>query len=71
MHRCPNVLATKQEFDAINAALLVEQQGVLPGPGGWLDQSATFVAAYPSILREIGHWRSVHQEVERKRHDRR
>lgn len=62
MHRCPNVLATRREFDAITAAALVEH-GVLPDEGGWQDQPNTFVRAYPLLMQEIQHWRAVHQRL--------
>ena len=53
---------TRRSFDALNAAMLVDK-GVLPEPGGWQDQPATFVAAYPYIAREIAHWTDVHRKV--------
>lgn len=49
------------EIEAVNAALLMDR-GVLPDAGGWSDQSATFVAAYPLLRREIEHWRAVHEK---------
>jgi hypothetical protein len=65
-HRCPNVLVTKRELDLVRAAAMVEQ-GVLPDPGGWLQQSAPFVAAYPIIVHEIRRWQDVAEEEARRR----
>lgn len=63
IHRCPNKLVTSREIAAISAALMVER-GVLPDPGGWMDQPATFVQAFPLITREIAHWQRVVHEHE-------
>lgn len=54
--RCPNAVVTGEHLDIVNLAMLAER-GVLPDPGAWLDQSATFAAAYPTIAREIETWR--------------
>jgi hypothetical protein len=62
VHRCPNSQVTQREFDMINAAVLAER-GTLPDPGGWQDQAATFVRAYPLAVREIAHWTDVHRKV--------
>lgn len=64
--RCPRKTVTQQHMDAITAAALVEQ-GVLPDRGGWHDQAATFVAAYPICAREIAHWRAYHREQAAKK----
>lgn len=58
IHRCPHKLATRRELDVVHGCALVEC-GVLPDPGGWHDQPATFVAAHPIVMHEIEHWRSV------------
>lgn len=60
--RCPNKLVTSRELGAITAAIQVEF-GVLPEAGGWQDQAATFTAAWPLIMREVEHWRSVHRKL--------
>lgn len=66
MFRCPNVLATDREIDCLVAASQVEH-GVLPDPGGWQDQAATFVAAYAIARREIGYWQDKHREIAMKK----
>lgn len=38
------------------------EQGIMPDPGGWQDQAATFVAAWPVVMEEIRHWRHVTRE---------
>lgn len=35
------------------------EQGILPDPGGWQDQAATFTDAWPLVMHEIQHWRKV------------
>jgi len=65
-HECPWKLIEPVHERAIVAALHVEK-GVLPSAGGWHDQAATFVQAWPTIAREIAHWREWHAEQERKR----
>lgn len=64
--RCPQKLATRRERDCVQAAAMVEH-GILPDEGGWQDQTATFVAAYPICAHEIQHWRRVAQELASKR----
>lgn len=64
--RCPRKTVTQQHLDTITAAALVEQ-GVLPDRGGWQDQPATFVRAYPICAREIAHWRAYHREQAAKK----
>lgn len=54
--RCPRKTVPMQCIEMIQAAALVEY-GVLPDPGGWHDQPATFVRAYPLAMQEINHWR--------------
>jgi len=61
IHRCPNKLVSRRELDCITACFLVEQ-GVLPDPGGWQDQPATFTAAWPLVMNEIVQWRGVAQK---------
>ena len=63
--RCPRRTVTDRERDAIVAASLVER-GVLPDQGGWQDQPATFVQAYPLAMLEIEHWRGVAREAAMK-----
>lgn len=62
VRRCPNSQVTRRELDMINAAVLAER-GMLPDAGGWQEQAATFVRAYPIAAREIAHWTSVHHKV--------
>jgi hypothetical protein len=62
LHRCPNQLATRREMDIVTACGLTEQ-GVLPDPGGWQDQSATFTAAWPIVMHEIRRWRQLAQKL--------
>lgn len=68
--RCPRKTVTQQHMDTITAAALVEQ-GVLPDRGGWQDQPATFVRAYPTVAREISHWRAWHREQAAKKQGKR
>jgi hypothetical protein len=56
--RCPNKLVTRTELDVVTMCALVEN-GVLPDPGGWQEQAATFTAAWPLVMTEINHWREV------------
>lgn len=58
LYACPNRVVGQRELDAVGAVALVEQ-GVLPCSGGWSDQPATFVQAYPIVAREIHNWREV------------
>lgn len=53
VHRCPNVLVTDRERAAVRAVVMVIDQGLLPDPGGWMQQSATFVAAFPLLSKLI------------------
>lgn len=55
---CPRHRVTAQHEAAIHATLQMER-GILPASGAWLDQSATFVDAFPVLLNELGHWRQV------------
>jgi hypothetical protein len=61
VHRCPHALVTRDELELVQACALVEQ-GHLPERGGWQDQPAAFVQAYPLVMREVQHWRRVAQE---------
>lgn len=61
IHRCPNKIVTKRELDCVTACFQTEQ-GILPDPGGWQDQAATFTAAWPLVMHEIQHWRVVAQQ---------
>lgn len=49
----------------IGAVALVEQ-GILPDPGGWMDQAAVFTQAYPIVANEIAHWRAVRTKPKNK-----
>lgn len=53
---CPHRVVTERELGLIAAFAMVEN-GVLPDPGGWNDQAATFVSAYPFGAREIHSYR--------------
>lgn len=59
VHRCPNAMATARDFDVLRSAVLTGESGVLPDAGGWNDQAATYVEAYPIARTEIAHWRAV------------
>lgn len=61
IHECPWRLIQPEHEEAITAAVQMER-GILPAEGGWQDQSATFVAAYPLLLNEVAHWRNVAME---------
>lgn len=64
--RCPNKIATPELRDVLQSASAVEH-GILPDAGGWHDQAATWVQAYPIAMQEIGHWMTVRREIERKK----
>lgn len=64
--RCPNSLELRNELDIVSSVALVEQ-GVLPSPGGWDDQSAQFVAAHPIVASEIGKQRQAAMERAQKK----
>lgn len=55
---CPRLRITKDHEAAVHAALQMEA-GILPVAGAWLDQSATFVDAFPVLRNEVAHWRNV------------
>jgi len=57
---CPWKRVEDQHLDACDAMVRMES-GILPGPGGFSDQSATFVEAYPLLRAELDHWREVQQ----------
>ena len=61
VYRCPNTLVKQQHLDVVQQVALMES-GVLPDAGGWMEQAATFTAAYPIVQREIQHWRRVAEE---------
>jgi hypothetical protein len=63
---CPNKLVELWHQEYVTAALMVDK-GILPDSGGWYEQSAKFVEAYPLLSSEIEHWRSVHIERARKK----
>jgi hypothetical protein len=63
VYRCPNALVDANSTATLRAAALAEQSGVLPDAGGWQDQAATFVQAFPVAQQELRHW----QEVARRR----
>lgn len=56
--RCPWALITPEHREAVVAITLMES-GILPAAGAWMDQSATFVEAYPLLAMELAHWRDV------------
>lgn len=62
IYRCPQSLATREYRDCVTAAVLVEK-GILPSEGGWHDQAATFVAAYPIAAREIAEWQRIAEQI--------
>jgi hypothetical protein len=66
LYRCPHAMVGEREFDLVMLAQHVEQ-GRLPDPGGWLDQSATFAAVFPTLLREIASWRAKAMSIEQER----
>ena len=49
--RCPWSLITAEHRQLVQLVMLVEC-GHLPGPGGWLDQPAVFIAAWNVIAAE-------------------
>lgn len=62
---CPNRTTTNRERGIINACGMIES-GVLPDPGGWEDQAATLVRAYPLVMFQVNRWREVAREKARK-----
>lgn len=54
MDRCPFAYAGHEAADAIRAADLAEK-GLLPEPGGWLDQAAIGIRAIERVWREQDH----------------
>lgn len=69
IYRCPNQIADERCRTAVAAAIMVEH-GVLPESGGWQDQAAKFVQAYPLLVREIAQWNEARIELERKQAER-
>lgn len=61
IRRCPNTLVEDVHGDILTAAALVEH-GILPDPGAWQDQAATFCQVYGVALREINFYRALAQE---------
>lgn len=62
IRKCPNKLVGRREIDMVMACAMTEQ-GILPDPGGWEDQAATFTSAWPLVMREIHHWRGIAQHL--------
>ncbi len=60
-YRCPYKLATRRELDCVMACVQIEH-GLLPDPGGWQDQAATFTAAWPYVMNEVSRWREIARE---------
>lgn len=63
LHVCPHKMTTARDLDLVMLAQHAEQ-GRLPDAGGMMDQAATFGAALPVLLREIGAWRQKAMRVE-------
>ena len=71
VHRCPNTMATSKHLELVGAVVMVEQ-GILPDPGGWQDQSSLFVQAYPLIASEVNKMRnSIQEQATKKAHSKR
>lgn len=51
-----------EHLAAVQNACNVEL-GILPSAGGFHEQPAAFVKAYPLIMREVTFWRSKSQEL--------
>lgn len=62
MLRCPNATVSRTDLAVISAVLMTER-GILPDSGGWHDQAAAFVAAFPLVCDEIASWREVHRRI--------
>jgi hypothetical protein len=58
---CPRKCIRPEHEQAVVATLQLER-GILPAPGAWLDQSATFVAAFPLMAGELEAWRKILQK---------
>lgn len=67
--RCPTATLALAEQQLVQAAVRVES-GILPDEGAWLDQAATFVAAYPLVVGELARWQRYYDEVDRRNADR-
>ena len=61
MFRCPRQIATTHLTDIVQLVVLCEL-GVLPDAGGWADQAASFVQAYPIVSNEIARTRAKAQQ---------
>lgn len=70
VHRCPNRFVTADTEAACRGAVLMES-GLLPGSGGWLDQSATMLDAMTVAGAALRHWRDVNAERARREAERR
>lgn len=58
---CPRKCIRPEHEDAIGATLRLEL-GILPAPGAWFDQAATFVQAWPLLAGELASWRQILQK---------
>lgn len=56
--RCPNQLVKRAHLDYVTACVMTER-GILPDAGGWQDQPATFLAAFPIVMDEVRRWREI------------
>jgi hypothetical protein len=63
---CPRRTIRSEHRTACLLVLELEN-GLLPAPGGLLDQAQTFVDAMPLLINELEHWRGVLHERARRR----
>lgn len=54
-HRCPHSYVGAREHEICQAVVMMES-GILPHPGGWTDQAATFVDAAMLVASERAHY---------------
>ena len=69
IYRCPNAEVDPVALEVCDAASMLEQ-GVLPMPGGWLDQAATGWDAIKLALSERAAYEERAEEAARRRAER-
>lgn len=69
-HDCPRRLLDATTWAAVSGWKMLSSHGVLPDPGGWLDQTAWFLAAcgeIDAIVNEDREKRRKRMEAQRGR----
>ncbi len=57
LYECPVNWITQETAELMRFCFLVEETGILPFPGAWIDQPCWFVEAFELYKREIAEWR--------------